>query len=92
MAAMTSCENTLLLLNSENLEHLKNSIVIGMGGKSSFYLYKILPYRPPSFQMLFQPVIIFFFQKWTVFVFSESWSPDQLMQKAEQGKCPLDGG
>ena len=67
MASMTSCENTLLLLNSENLEHLKNSVVIGMGGKSCFYSYKILPYRPPSFQMLFQPEVILFFFKSELF-------------------------
>ena len=72
MASMTSCENTLLLLNSENLEHLKNSVVIGMGGKSCFYSYKILPYRPPSFQMLFQPEVILFFSKVNCFrVFRE---------------------
>ena len=36
--------------------------------------------RLPNFNMLFQANKIF--QKWTVFVFAESWSRDQVMQEA----------
>ena len=37
--------------------------------------------RLPKFNMLFQLVLTIFFQKQTVFVFTETWSYDQLMQK-----------
>ena len=38
-------------------------------------------YSLPNFNMLFQLMLTIFFEKQTVFVFTESWSCDQLMQK-----------
>ena len=38
--------------------------------------------RLPNFDMLFQLVLAKFFQKWTVLMFTESWSRDQVMQRA----------
>ena len=53
------------------------------GGRCNRYFWdiqlKLL--RLPNFNMLLQPVQDIF-QKWTVFVFTESWSRDQVMQRA----------
>ena len=38
--------------------------------------------RLPNFNVLFQLVLTNFFQKWTVFVFTESWLRDQVIPRA----------
>ena len=53
------------------------------GGSCNRYFWdiRLKLLRFPNFNMLFQPVQEIF-QKWTVFVFTESWSRDQDMQKS----------
>ena len=56
------------------------SLIPTFGGRCNRYFWdirlKIL--RLPNFNILFQLVLNKIFQKWTVFVFTESWSRDQV--------------